>query len=126
MQKDDLEQVLVSVLGRDRSSSSKESMIAWIDGLPALIKLGAPVVGALLWFQNNFATTKMFQDQQAQIIQVNQRIDNQYKEIKEFVDQRFKESVVHSNDNRDRMMAVMAEIKDSLKTLYFERQMRTK
>lgn len=109
-----------------RNSQDKDALIAWIDGLPALIKLGAPVFAAFIWFQNNFVTMKMYADQQNQIISLNQRIDNQYKEIKEFVDKRFNESIVHSNDNRDRMMAVMAEIKDSLKTLYLDRSIQKK
>jgi hypothetical protein len=119
------EEVGVAFMPRN-NTRDKDALIAWIDGLPALIKLGAPVIGTFIWFQNNFVTMKMYADQQNQIISLNQRIDNQYKEIKEFVDKRFNESIVHSNDNRDRMMAVMAEIKDSLKTLYLDRSIQKK
>jgi hypothetical protein len=76
----------------------------------------------VLWLQGNFASIKMVQQQESKIIETNVRLDNQYKDLKTIVEQRHQESLNHSNDNRDRMIAVMSEIKDSLKTLYLDRQ----
>lgn len=98
------------------------NLLTLIDSLHPLIKMSAPVFAAFLWFQNNFATMKMYQDQETKIVEVNVRLDNQYNDLKKLIDQRYAESVNHSNDNRDRMIAVMSEIKDSLKTLYLDRQ----
>lgn len=115
-----LEEVLLAL--SEKPARQNESLVGFLDNLHPLIKLIAPVIGVLLWLQSNFATIQMYHEQEKKIIETNQRLDGQYKELKQIVEQRHMESLSHSNDNRDRMMSVMAEIKDSLKTLFFDRQ----
>lgn len=118
---DKFETVLLALIEK-QTKRQNDSLVGFIDNLHPLIKVATPVIAAFLWFQTNFATTQMYKSQEQKIIEVNMRLDNQYHEMKQLIDQRHQESVTHSNDNRDRMMAVMAEIKDNLKTLYLDRQ----
>lgn len=116
--------LLTHFLENQSKNNPSKSLVGLIDGLHPLIKISAPIMGAFLWFQTNFATTQMYQAHEKKILETNIRLDNQYKEVKQLIDQRHQESLSHSNDNRDRMMAVMSEIKDSLKTLYLDRQVK--
>lgn len=110
---------------REKESSRKgESIITFLDGLHPLIKIAAPVFGAFLWFQGNFATVRMYQDQDVKLLAMDVRFEKQYSEVKALIDQRYRESIAHSDDNRDRTLALLAEIKDSLKTLFLDRQLK--
>lgn len=121
--KTQLETVLLTLIEK-QSKRQNDSLVGFVDNLHPLFKIATPIVAAFIWFQSNFATTQMYKEQEVKILETNQRLDAQYKEVKQLIDQRHGESVTHSNDNRDRMMAVMAEIKDSLKTLYLDRQVK--
>jgi hypothetical protein len=122
-EKSRLEACLLTLLEKQNRQQS-DSMGSFLNNLHPLIKLATPFLAAFLWFQANFATTQMYQEQDLKITETNMRLDKQYAEVKQLIDQRHQESVTHSNENRDRMIAVMAEIKDSLKTLYLDRQVK--
>jgi hypothetical protein len=109
---------------RQTEKSRSEGLVHFLDNLHPLIKFMTPFFAAFIWFQSNFATMQMYKEQEQKIIETNIKLDNQYKEVKALIDQRHSESVVHSNNNRDRMMSLMFEIKDSLKTLFLDRQVR--
>lgn len=118
-----LERALLTLVERQNRRPS-ENLTSFLDGLHPLIKVSAPVFAAFLWFQSNFASIQMYKEQEIKLVETNQRMDAQLKDMKQVIEQRHQESLTHSNDNRDRMIAVMNEIKDSLKTLYLEKQVK--
>jgi hypothetical protein len=107
---------------QQNTRQTNDGLTGFLDNIHPLIKIIIPLAAAFLWFQGNFATTKMYQDQETKIIEVNLKLDTQYKEVKQLIDQRYQESLVHSNDNRDRMMSIMTEIKDNLKSVFLAGQ----
>lgn len=121
-EKKTLEAVLLALIHEKQSKNQNENVLGFLSNVHPVIKIVTPILAALFWLQSNFATTQMYNEQEKKILETNVRLDNQYKEMKQLIDQRHGESLSHSNDNRDRMMLVMAEIKDSLKTLFLDRQ----
>jgi hypothetical protein len=117
-----LEEILATLAADQKKKDV--TLVGFLDSLHPLIKVLAPCIGAFLWFQGNFATIRMYQEQDVKLLAIDARFEKQYKEVKELIDQRHNESIAHSNDNRDRTLALLAEIKDSLKTLFLDRQIK--
>lgn len=71
--------------------------------LKPLIGVGAVVVGIVVWAFNTFAQISYVKEQNTAMLAT--------------IEQRHKEAIEHSDMNRDRMLSVLMEVKETVKTI---------
>lgn len=81
----------------------KDSSMKFLKELDPLMSFTIGVVGGMAYVFTNFASVAY--------------VDKTNEKTVKYVDQRFAEAIEHSDMNRERMMAILGEIKDSVKTV---------